>query len=157
MNLDANGGARLSIAPNSDDDGGTRGWRSEPLPHAAAAVVVVAQLEAGVALSGRVVDDATGEPIADRRVWLRLAEQDGRSAFSIHADTDADGRFAVGGLDPAGYVAQIDATTWPGGEWITGANGTTARRYPKGWEQPTFTPPAAGVEIRVEDPRLGGG
>lgn len=80
-------------------------------------------LRAGAGIAGVVQDQATGEPIEGMMVMLVAADADGRemmrarfredwreeSARHTADTTDADGRFALAGLEPGSYRLMMEA------------------------------------------------
>ena len=63
--------------------------------------------QAGTALTGRVVDEATGAPVADVEVWV-----DGVGTRV----TDADGSFAFPNVPPGGWVLTVRHVAY-GAHW----------------------------------------
>ncbi len=98
--------------------GALRTARTVRLPEVAAIDLYVGD---GVAVAGRVLDDATGAPVAGARVSLQAWDNgsgDGHQGFAL-AETDGTGGFRVEGLPPGnlapvqvradGYVPHPDA------------------------------------------------
>ncbi len=72
---------------------------------------IVFSLLKGVEVSGRVVDDATGEPLPGVRVSYRGSDDATSPTFfrskTVSQDTDADGAFRLDGLPPTGVTLVV--------------------------------------------------
>ncbi|HEX2255062.1 MAG TPA: carboxypeptidase-like regulatory domain-containing protein [Thermoanaerobaculia bacterium] len=72
-------------------------------------------VEAGLAVTGRVLDGRSGEPLPGVRVWLpRSWSPDGASASwllegPLEVATDGEGRFRLGGLPPVPLTVRVEA------------------------------------------------
>jgi hypothetical protein len=69
-----------------------------------------------VTINGRLVDPETEQPMVDAIVWFTPFDVEGPKRRS---QTDAEGRFRVGGLSCAKYLITIETA---GGETIRGVN-----------------------------------
>ncbi len=77
------------------------------------AATATLKLQRGVTVSGRVVDAATGAPLAGGRVLVSPVGEQGEARFYLYATTDADGRFRT--HVPAGGRVQAWPQTPPAG------------------------------------------
>src|SRR5581483_6916505 len=71
------------------------------------AAVCLAQTPEKSAVTGRVVNAATGAPLKKANVWLEPFAADrgvnGKPTVSLTATTDAEGRFTLSSIDPGSY------------------------------------------------------
>ncbi len=114
--------------------------RSQPLPAltAGGSMRVDVALDRGAAASGRVVD-AQGAPLAGARfLFFPVGWTGGRSQERV-AWSDAEGRFKVAGLAPAGYFVIRDLLEGDGEE------GTSMESFGLFGQ---FTAPASDLELR---------
>jgi hypothetical protein len=82
------------------------------------------RLETGLTARGKLIEDKTDKPMSAIRV--RMLPKDSRQATyksGIEAETDQNGVFEVGGLEPIEYWVRIDDTYPPDAEFIKDAGG----------------------------------
>ena len=118
------------------------------LPGAGGPVEV--RLEAGLRLFGRVVDDASGEPVAHRRVTAMAGFADDAATTRVEGVTDADGRFDLAGLSDTAYRLDLENAYPEGTTVLDHGDGTFGYRYPSGWPAGNLRPGTGEpVEVRV--------
>jgi protocatechuate 3,4-dioxygenase beta subunit len=83
------------------------------VPHVIAAVLLLAASVAGqqatARISGRVIDQSTGAPVANARVFL-IAAQAAPGGAPVQTMTDADGRYVFDAVAAGRYVIDVQKT-----------------------------------------------
>ena len=125
-------------------------WRQRTQCMAMAALSVfcgvpsVGMAQAGASLSGRVVDEATGAPVADVEVWIdgvgtRVTEADG--SFSFASVPQGDWVLTVRHVAFGAHWQEVEAGEEPQSD-DPATNGISRRRW---WSKPAEGPGAPGA------------
>jgi hypothetical protein len=128
VNPDLPGKYSLAVEPGTTTQG--RLWRTV----APSATPVVLQVEAGVAVRGRVVNDATGKPMGNVRLrlmptdWLKAAYTNG-----IETTSNSAGEFSLRNLEPIGYTVYMEDAYPAGTVFVKSAEGRSVAQYPSGF------------------------
>lgn len=92
-------------------------------------------LSAGLSVKGKLIDKPTGNPIGNRRITLYPTKPDSaRYRGWFQAQTDADGNFVFGGLEPIVYTFNADDCDPVGVTYIPTPSGGIQMKYPAGWK-----------------------